>query len=492
MSNLVVLPMVIPLMVGIICIFFKPFLKLQRILSLLALVVTAGVGIYMLQIVKNEGIMRLDFGGWKPPYGILFVADSFALLLVVTASIVSVACLLYAFASIGEAREKMYFYPLVLLLIAGVNGSFLTGDLFNLFVCIEVMLLASYTLLSLGGLKGQLKATVPYVIINVLSSWFFLVAIGFLYGKVGTLNMAHLAERIGEMSGEPILIVIGLVFLLVFSLKAGLVLYFWLPRSYSAPPTAISALFAALLTKVGIYAIFRMFTLVFASEFSTFQPIILTMAVITLIGGVLGAVAYTDIRQIGAYNVVIAVGFIIAGLGLFTEASLQGSIYYLIHDMIAKGLLFLLIGTVVTVAGTAKMDRMSGLIVNYPVLGWLFFIVMLALAGFPPLSGFIGKVLMGQGAIESGSYIMLAILFLSSLFVLYSLLRIFLSCFWGETIMSERKEVPLKKSWLASCLMLAFLIIALGLGAETIADYVTDAAHTLLNPEVYISAVLEK
>lgn len=490
MSNLVVLPLVIPLLLGIINIFFKNFLRIQRVFSILALLATAGVSVYLLQIVQAKGILRLDFGGWKPPYGILFVADSFSLLLVLTASIVSIACLLYAFASLGEQREHMYFYPLVLLLIAGVNGSFLTGDLFNLFVCFEVMLLASFVLLSLGGLKGQLKAAVPYVVINVLSSWFFLVAIGYLYGKVGTLNMAQLAQRIATLTNEPILIVIGIVFLLVFGLKAGLVLFMWLPRSYSAPPTAVSALFAALLTKVGIYAIFRTFTLIFSHDFKTFQPILIIMAIVTLIGGCLGAIAYSDIRQIAAYNVVIAVGFIVAGLALMTEMSIQGSIFYLIHDMAAKALLFLLIGTVVTLAGTARMDRMSGLIVNYPIVGWLFFIVMLALAGFPPLSGFIGKILVGQGAVSNGSYILLFSLFTSGIFVLYSLLRIFLSCFWGETILSERREVPLKKSWLAACILLTSLVIGIGLGAEYLSMYVNDAAHVLMHPEIYIDAVL--
>src|SRR5699024_9496190 len=241
-----------------------------------------------------------------PPYGILFVADSFATLLVLTSSIVTIACLLYATASIGEAREKMYFYPFVLFLVAGVHASFLTGDLFNLFVSFEVMLLASYVLITLGGKKRQLKSSIVYIAINILSSWIFLVAIAYLYGTLGTLNLAHLSERIAEVGQTPLLTVISILFLIVFSLKAGLLLYQWLPGSYSAPPTAVAALFGALLTKVGIYAMFRIFTLLFYYEPSITNTLIGFMAAVTLIGGSIGAIAYNDVRQIVAYNVVIS------------------------------------------------------------------------------------------------------------------------------------------------------------------------------------------
>ena len=266
------------------------------------------------------------------------------MLLVLTTAIVTGILLLYAFSSIGKAHENMFFYPFVFFLIAGVNGSFLTGDLFNLFVCFEVMLLSSYVLITLGGRKVQLVESIKYVSINVLSSWFFLVGIAYLYGTVGTLNMAHLSVRIAEVGQGPLLTVISIIFLIVFSLKVGLLLYFWLPGSYSAPPTVVAALFGALLTKVGIYAMFRVFTLIFYHEPGITHMMIGIMAAITMIGGSIGAIAYNDIRQIVSYNVVIAVGFILVGLAVSTEVAIQGSIYYLIHDMIIKALLFLTCG----------------------------------------------------------------------------------------------------------------------------------------------------
>ncbi|MEK3890723.1 Na+/H+ antiporter subunit D [Bacillus sp. FSL K6-3431] len=490
MNNLLVLPMVIPILTGIILVFLRSFVQIQRWLSIGAMIGTAGVSIYILNRIQTEGILYLDFGGWAPPYGIIFVADSFSMLLVLTTSIVTAICLLYAFSSIGKKRENMFFYSFVHLLVAGVNGSFMTGDLFNLFVCFEVMLVASYVLISLGGKKIQLKESIKYVAINVLSSWFFLVAIAYLYGTVGTLNFAHLSQRIAEVGQGPLLTTISILFLLVFSLKAGLLLYFWLPGAYSAPPTAVAALFGALLTKVGIYAMFRVFTLLFYHEPSITHTLIGVMAAITMIGGCLGAIAYKDIRQVVAFNVVIAVGFILVGLAVSTQTAIEGSIYYLVHDMIVKALLFLLAGTIISMTGTGKINEMSGLIRNYPLLGWLFFIVTLSLAGIPPFSGFIGKILVGMGAVETGSFVLLALAFISSIFVLYSLLRVFMNCFWGETIISEEDEVPLKRGLLVPCVLLGIATAVLGLGAEAISAYVHDAANTLANPDIYIDAIL--
>ncbi|MBD8004184.1 Na+/H+ antiporter subunit D [Bacillus norwichensis] len=490
MNNIIVFPMVLPLLTGIFLVFLRKYIRLQRWISIGVMVFVAGLSVYILNLIQAEGILRLDFGGWQPPFGILFVADSFSVLLVLTASIVTAICLLYAFFSIDRAREEMFFYPFVLFMVAGVNGSFLTGDIFNLFVCFEVMLLASYILISLGGTKIQLKESVIYVAINVLSSWFFLVAVAYLYGTVGTLNMAHLSQRIAESGQTPILTVISILFLLVFALKAGMLLYFWLPGSYSAPPTAVAALFGALLTKVGIYSMFRLFSLVFYHEPQITHTLIGIMAGLTLIGGSLGAIAYRDIRLIISYNVIIGAGVILVGLAISTPSAIEGSIFYLIHDMVSKALLFLLAGTMIALTGHAKMNRVSGLIRNYPVLGWLFFIVMLSLAGIPPLSGFLGKVLISQGAIESGSYLLLALSLISSLFVLYSLLRIFKQCFWGETTISEDGEVPLRKGMLIPSVLLAAASVGLGLGSELIVGYVRDAAFTLSNPNIYIEGVL--
>ena len=490
MNNIIVLPMIVPIMTAIFLVFLRDYIKLQRIISFITMIFVASITALLLYVVQTEGIMKLDFSGWLPPYGILFVADSFALILVLTASIVTAICLLYAFATIGERHEKMFFYPFVLFLIAGVNGSFLTGDIFNLFVCFEVMLLASYVLVALGGGKFQLRESLKYVLINVVASWLFLVALAFLYGTLKTLNMAHIAQRVAEVGQDPILTTVSILFLIVFALKAGLLLFFWLPGSYSVPPTVVQALFAALLTKVGIYALFRTFTLMFPLNQDVTHLLIGIMAGVTIVAGCMGALSGRDVRTIATYNVIIGVGFILIGLASGTETGFAGAIYYLVHDMLAKALLFLILGTVVYVTGETIVKNMSGLIRNYPLFGWIYFLVMCALAGIPPLSGFIGKVLIGQGAIEGENYVLLTLGFASSVIVLYSLLRIFLASFFGETTISEADKKPIPKLAMVSFALLAIIIISIGIAAEGIAPFVEDAARTLANPSIYIEAIL--
>ena len=489
MNNIIVLPMIVPIMTAIFLVFLRDYIKLQRIISFITMIFVASITALLLYVVQTEGIMKLDFSGWLPPYGILFVADSFALILVLTASIVTAICLLYAFATIGERHEKMFFYPFVLFLIAGVNGSFLTGDIFNLFVCFEVMLLASYVLVALGGGKFQLRESLKYVLINVVASWLFLVALAFLYGTLKTLNMAHIAQRVAEVGQDPILTTVSILFLIVFALKAGLLLFFWLPGSYSVPPTVVQALFAALLTKVGIYALFRTFTLMFPLNQDVTHLLIGIMAGVTIVAGCMGALSGRDVRTIATYNVIIGVGFILIGLASGTETGFAGAIYYLVHDMLAKALLFLILGTVVYVTGETIVKNMSGLIRNYPLFGWIYFLVMCALAGIPPLSGFLGKVLIGQGAIEGQNYVLLTLGFASSVIVLYSLLRIFLASFFGETTISEADKKPIPKLAMVSFALLA-IIISIGIAAEGIAPFVEDAARTLANPSIYIEAIL--
>ena len=490
MSNIIVLPLIVPVITAILLVFLRQNIMIQRILSLCTLGFVIFISVVLLLEVQQQGVMRIDFSGWLPPFGILFVADSFAVLLVFVANIVAAICIVYAFFTIGEHYEKMYFYPFVLLMVAGVNGSFLTGDIFNLFVCFEVMLLASYALISLGGGKVQLREALKYVLINIVASWIFLVALAFLYGTIGTLNMAHISLRVTEAGADPLITTVGLVFLIVFSLKAGLLLFFWLPGSYSVPPTAIAALFAALLTKVGIYALVRTFTLLFTTNTEVTHTILGIMAGLTILAGCMGALAGRDVRTIASYNVLIGVGFIVAGLAIGTESALQGVTYYLMHDMVVKAMLFLAVGMMIYVTGETLIDNMSGLIRNYPFFGWLFFIMMCSIAGIPPLSGFLGKVLIGQGAIEGGNFVLLGLGFLSSLIVLYSLLRIFLSSFFGETILSIEDEKPLPKRIVLPLTLLSVCTIALGIGAESMASYVKDAAETLHTPSIYIDAVL--
>lgn len=493
MSNLLVLPVLIPLATAVILIFFKEKIRLQRGISTTSGLLNLFISVFLVQRVHSEGIQTLQMGGWAPPYGIVFVGDMFAVLLVMMASLVSFAILLYSFSSIGAERERFYYYSFFHFLLVGVYGSFLTGDIFNLFVFFEVMLISSYALISLGGTRLQLRETSKYLLINIVSSTLFVAAVAYLYAAVGTLNMAHLSLRIAEAGQNGVLNVIAILFLIVFSLKAGLFLFFWLPGSYSAPPAAVRALFGALLTKVGLYAIIRTFTLLFVNDPGFTGDWIAWMAAATMILGGLGAVAYKDIPRILNYNVIISVGFVAFGLAAGTADSLNGAVFYLLHDMLAKALMFILGGMIITAAGTDRLAGMGGMIRRYPLLGWMFFILALALVGIPPLSGFAGKLLIIRGALDAGMLTLALIGLGSSFLVLYSLIKVFRLAFWGddpEIVVPKTKRGLKGTSAVAAVLLL--LVILMGLKSEAVYTYVSQAGEVLSTPALYIESVMKE
>ncbi|MGN1400013.1 MAG: Na+/H+ antiporter subunit D [Bacillus sp. (in: firmicutes)] len=492
MNNIIILPIIIPLIAGLIMVIFRKNIYIQKVISLLALLATGAVGVLLALKVKADGIQALQSGGWSAPYGISLVADMFAVILLIITAFTSLCCLIYAFYTIGKVREQNFFYPLFLFMISGVNGSFLTGDIFNLFVFFELMLISSYALITLGGERKQLRESIKYILINVMSSFFFLVAVAYLYAVTGTLNMAHMSVRVAEAGQDGLLTTVAILLLMVFSLKAGLLLFYWLPGSYSVPPTAVAAIFAALLTKVGIYAIFRMFTLIFYHQPEITHLLIGILGALTMLLGGIGAISKWDIKGILTYNVIVSVGLIVAGLASFTADGITGSVFYLIHDINIKALIFLIGGTVIYLTGTSKLREISGLIRTHPFLGWMFFIAALSLAGIPPFSGFLGKVLITKGTFESGDYWLGAIGLISSLLVLYSIMKIFMNAFWGETNLSEEMEKGTTRGIIVPIAMLTSVAVFLGLSGETISVYIQLAADGLMDPDLYIDAVLGK
>ncbi|OME87533.1 Na+/H+ antiporter subunit D [Paenibacillus sp. FSL A5-0031] len=492
MNNLLVFPLLIPLCTAVILLFFKNSVTGQRWVSAIGMLFNLAAAIVLIYQVKTEGIQTLHMGGWLPPYGIVFVGDMLAALLVLATSIVGTFCLFFTFGTIGKEREKYYFYPFYQFLLVGVSGSFLTGDLFNLFVCFEVMLISSYALIVLGGTKKQLRETLKYILINILSSTLFVAAVAYLYGVVGTLNMADLSQRIAEVGQSGVLNVIAILFMIVFSLKAGLFLFFWLPGSYSAPPAAVSALFGALLTKVGVYALIRTFTLIFYHEPAITHHWMAWMAAATMVLGAFGAAAYSDIGRILNYNVIISVGFLAFGLAVSSKEALDGVVFYLLHDMVAKALLFIIGGMLMYIAGTGRLKEMGGLIKRYPFMGWMFFITALAIAGIPPLSGFTGKLLIIMGGFQEKYFWLTAVSLASSFIVLYSLIKIFMAAFWGAEMKNTDSLPAVNKGFIVSAAGLCLIVVAMGIGSEWVYQYVSEAGHTLINPAQYIDAVLKE
>ncbi|MFD1362982.1 Na+/H+ antiporter subunit D [Lentibacillus salinarum] len=491
MSNLAILPIIIPLLAGIILAFFPKKLGLVRQLTKLFILVNLAVVSYTAWHVFNRGAVILETGGWTAPYGIVLVADELAILLVLTTNIVAAATAFYAPYSLSNKKEQYYFYSFFFFLIAGVSGAFLTGDLFNMFVFFEVLLMASYALIVLGGNKVQLRESVKYVFINVFSSMLFVTAIAFVYGALGTVNMAQIAQRVHEVDQQGILTTVGILLFFVFATKAALFpLYYWMPKSYAVPNPVISALFGALLTKVGVYAIIRVFSLIFVHKPELTHETFIWIAGLSMIFGVIGALSTNNIKLMIAYNIVPAIGFILMGVGVFNQDALSGSVYYLIHDMLIKTTLFLLVGTIAYAAGTSDLRKFSGLIHYYPFLGWLLFVSGFVLAGIPPFSGFIGKLLLLKGALADEEIAIVIIALLSSLLILYSIMKIFIKGFWGEKDDSF-KPVSIKGRT-APVVGLTALSIFMGIGAEFIYPSVESISAYLLDPENYINAVLKE
>lgn len=497
MNNLIVLPVVLPLLTGIILVFLQNARVAQRIIAAAGSSASLIAAALLTYAVGTGGIMVLQVGGWPAPFGISLVADMFAALMLLAANVVVLSCLFYSFGVIEESALRHYFYPLVLFLLTGVSGSFLTGDIFNLFVFFEVTLASSYVLIVFGGTKPRLQESIKYVVVNLFSSALFVAAIAYLYSMAGTLNMADLSVKIGAANQAGLLNAVAMLFFVVFAIKAAIFpFYLWLPGAYSAPLLPVAALFGALLTKVGIYSLIRVFTLVFVGNPAFTHSLFIWAAAVTLVLGVLGAVSSTDIRKILAYNVIVAVGFMLMGLGIFTGTSIAGTLYYMAHDIIIKGALFLLAGSIIGAAGTGDLNRMGGLIKKNPALGWLFLVASLALVGIPPMGGFIGKLLLIVGGAQAGQYVIVAAALLVSLLMLHAILRVFIFGFWGEgeawAPQSAQAHTGQNKAGalLVPAALLLLLSVMLGVGAQLFYPLVEMAARQLINPGEYVGAVL--
>lgn len=492
MTNLIILPILLPLIAGTLFVFWRKQLPVVRagaqIVSILNLILT----FFIMYTVIQNGTIILETGGWIAPYGIILVGDLLSVSLLVATNVIAVAAAFYAPNSLDQGREEHYFYTFFLMLIAGVSGAFLTGDIFNLFVFFEVLLMASYGMIVLGGTRQQLRESIKYVLLNLFSSILFVTTVSFLYSVTGTVNMAQLSERVGQVNQDGILTTIAILFFVVFATKGALFpLYFWMPHAYAKPPAVISALFGALLTKVGIYSILRVFTLIFNGNIDYTHTFFIILAGFTLIFGVVGAMSTNNIKLIIAYNIIPAIGFMIMGVGIFTEGSLAGSVYYLLHDMIIKGALFMLVGAMAIVAGTSDLRKISGLIKQYPLLGWLFFIATLTLAGLPPFSGFIGKLLLLKGAFENGHYVIGAVGLITSLLILVSVMRIFINGFWGESMTLPTKRRSIRPLYFPITFLLIFSVV-LGIGAEWFLPHIQQIGVDLMDPSIYVDTILKE
>ena len=493
MGSILVLPILVPFAAAVASLLAWRSRPLQRALSVVGSVGLLASGVVLFEAVRAQGILVLQVGRWPAPFGITLAADLLSAIMVLLAGVIAVSVAVFALGSLDGRRERFGYYPLFHVLLMGVCGAFLTGDLFNLYVWFEVMLIASFVLLVLGGERAQLEGGVKYVALNLVSSAVFLAAAGITYGAVGTLNFADLAQRLAALPHPGTARTLAVLLLVAFGVKAAIFpLFFWLPASYHTPPVAVTTLFSGLLTKVGVYALIRVFTLAFPLD-GALQPLLLAIAGLTMVTGVLGAVAQHEMRRLLAFHVVSQIGYLIMGLGLASPLALAGAVFFMVHVTIAKSALFLVGGIAHRLRGSSELKRLGGLYRDHPWVSLLFLVPALALAGIPPLSGFWAKLLLVQAGLAGLHWWVTATALAVSLLPLFSMTKIWAAAFWAPAPAGALpgalapREVALLGAPAAA---LALLTVLLGVGAGPAVALAQQAAAQLLDPAAYVAAVL--
>jgi multicomponent Na+:H+ antiporter subunit D len=488
--NLLVLPILLPLVTAVAMLTTSARPVRQRWLALVGSIALLASGTMLFARVEAGGIQVLQVGGWPAPFGITLVADLLAALLVVAVGVVAVAVAAAGFAGVDPRREAFGYHPLIQILLMGVSGAFLTGDLFNLYVFFEVMLVASFVLMALHRTRAQLEGAFKYVTLNLIASSIFLTALGLLYGMAGTLNMADLARVWPSIRATGMDAVLAVLFVIAFSIKAGLFpLFFWLPASYHTPPAAVGAVFAGLLTKVGVYALMRIFTLLFQEGPGFLVTLLLVMSVATMVIGLIAALRERDFRRILSFNLVGHIGYTTASLSVLTPAALAGGIFYVVHHIVVITNLFLVSGVLLRLRRTTGISRLGGLYGKYPLFSALAMVPVFSLAGVPPLSGFLGKLAIVEGTFVSGSYWVGAMVLAVGLLTLLSMGRTWTEAFWApESGVSEATTpgMPL----LIAITGLSLVTLAISIGAGPLFEVTLRAAEQLLQRDEYIRAVL--
>ncbi|MEM8857669.1 MAG: proton-conducting transporter membrane subunit [Chloroflexota bacterium] len=497
---IVISPILIPFITAIVCIIFWTRPNIQRWISLIGSSAALIFTLILFNQVNTQGIQTVALGGWTAPFGIVLVADLLSSIMAIVTAFMGLMVAIYSLDDIDSVLEENGYHALYHFMLLGVSGSFLTGDLFNLFVWFEIMLISSFVLLSMSGSRGPIEGGVKYVIMNLISSTIFLGATGLVFGISGTVNMADLGSRLPQLAADNPVVTssIAMLYVVSFGMKAALFPMFgWLPASYHTPPTAITTIFGALLTKVGVYALIRVFSLIFSAPDIIWlaQIVLLILAALTMVTGVFGAVAQYDFRRLLSFHIVSQIGYLILGLGIFTVDSIAGTIFFMVHVILAKSALFLVSGIVEKMTGTFDLKKLGGFYNDNIALSMLFFIPAMALAGIPPLSGFWAKFAIVKAGLEAQQYIYVGVGLFVSVWTLYSMTKI-----WTYVFMRKRPEelkgnvsaLESRPFWIrwAPTLVVGLLTVVMGIWAGPLYEIATAAADQIMDPSIYITAVL--
>jgi multicomponent Na+:H+ antiporter subunit D len=482
--SLVAAPVLIPLFAGALSAPLGRRPGAQRAVAIVASALLILVGARLVDATRHQEVLVLALGGWSPHVGIVWVVDALAALMLVTSAIVACASCVYAHAS----RARAWFHPLAMLLMVGVDGSIVTGDLFNLFVFFEIMLLASFALIAASARPRGLRHVHAYVVVSLSASALLLAGVGAIYGTMGTVDLAELAVRARVHATGATFRAAAALVLVVFALKAALwPLFVWLPDAYPEASPAVNGLFAGLLTKVGVYAMFRVLSL--AGDAAP-TGLLVVVAALTMLVGVIGALGRRTIRGVLSFHVVSQVGYMIFGLALASPLALAAGLFHVVHNMIAKTALVLVGGLVERVGGSGRLGEVRGLVRSHPWIAVGFFVPALSLAGLPPLSGFWGKLGLVVAGFREGAVVTTIVSLVVGLLTLASMLKIWNAVFWGDAVGERAPERGRDRGALGAVLSLGALTVVLGLAAGPVLAHLGRTAESLLATTPYLTAVL--
>ncbi|MBO0903291.1 proton-conducting transporter membrane subunit [Jiella sonneratiae] len=537
---LVIAPVAVCFLFGAVLLMARKRVEWHPFVAIPGFALVLGIDVALLLKVAADGPQTMMMGNWRPPFGIAFTVDMLGALFAATAGFVALCAAIYATFSMSRTERRYGFFPFLFLMMGGVSGAFLTGDIFNLYVWFEVLLIGSFGLLILGSEHEQLDGATKYSFLNLVATTLFLITTGYLYGLFGTLNMADIAQKAGRFENDGALLTIALLYLVAFGMKAAAFpLNFWLPASYHTPRFVVSALFAGLLTKVGVYALIRVLLMLFPPQHADLATLISWVAILTMLAGALGALAQSDLRRLLNYFVIAGIGTIFAGLavtdpgsgaapavvagaaqaaGTITAATgdaaaaapllaqhpgamvvaLSGAVFYALHSIVVMTALYLAGGTAARLSGSSSLFAMGGLWRQRPGLAALMLVFLLSVSGLPPFSGFWPKVILVRGAFQAGLPLLGAVILLTGFLMTVASARVFAFAFWrnppergagtdGASFPPQKEPVPLLS--MLPLLMLAVFVVIAGILPQWLVGLTDVAARGVVDPAAYVGSV---
>jgi multicomponent Na+:H+ antiporter subunit D len=489
---LVIAPVVVPILTGALLLMIRHHVRLHAAVAICGLAGSAACAGLLLARVMSGGPLVMTMGRWLPPFGISFAVDVLGALLCFTANLVGLVCAFYSLRDIDTLGRRYGFYPFLMLMMAGVGGAFLTGDVFNLYVWFEVFVISSFGLLVVGSDERRIDGAVKYAILNLVATTLFLIATGYLYGVFGTLNMADLHRKVANAGAAAPVMTLATLYLVAFGMKAAAFpVNFWLPASYHTPKIVTSALFGGLLTKIGIYGLLRVLVMIMPAERMVLSGLIGWVAILTMLVGVVCALAQADIRRMLGFALISGIGVMLAGLALGDAAGLSGAILYAVHSMLVMTALYLLSGMIRDVGGSFSLDDLGGLYDRAPLLAGAALLLAFAIAGLPPGSGLWPKIALVKASLDAGEGGLAAAILVSGLLTTVAFGRVFLLAFWRTEPQASAALARGRAPRIAYAALLVLLLgsLAIGLYPEPFMAAAGNAAAGLIEPQRYFDAV---